>query len=162
MKNFLIPLLLLTLLLLTSVAWAAETATPAPSRVGKVQLSELHDDILDLILAKPENATLKKDKETQEANDLKRNAAIQAASKAGKEGKELQAVMSEFPQNDYQGQQKLERLVRTEVLRIIAKKYGNRFTVVLDGDNNDSVIYLEGEIVDLTQTLKQAIQLNDF
>jgi len=124
-------------------------------------MSEIHDDILDLILAKPENAKFKKDKETQEANDQKRNAAIQAASAAGKEGKELQAVVSEFPQNDYQSQQKLERMVHAEVLRIIAKKYGNRFTVVLDGDNS-SVIYLEGEIVDLTQTLKQSILLNDF
>ena len=157
MKNFLIPLLLLT-----SVAWAAETSAPATSRVAKVDLSEIHDDILDLILAKPENAAFKKAKETEEANDLKRHAAIQAASAAGKEGKELQAVVREFPQNDYQSQQKLERMVRTEILRIIAKKYGSRFTVVLDGDNTDSVIYLEGEITDLTQTLKQAIQLNDF
>jgi len=154
-------ILLLPLLLLTSVAWAAETSVPAPTHVAKVQMSEIHDDILDLILAKPENAKFKKDKETQEANDQKRNAAIQAASAAGKEGKELQAVVSEFPQNDYQSQQKLERMVHAEVLRIIAKKYGNRFTVVLDGDNS-SVIYLEGEIVDLTQTLKQSILLNDF
>ena len=97
-----------------------------------------------------------------EANDQKRNAAMQAVSADGKEGKDLQAVIKDFPQNDYQSQQKLDRMVRTEVLRIIAKKYGSRFTVVLDGDNNDSVIYLDGEIVDLTQTLKQAIQLNDF
>lgn len=157
MNNLLIPLMMLT-----SMTWAAETAAPAPSRVAKVEMNELHDDILDLILAKPENATLKKDKETHEANDQKRNVAMQTASAAGKEGKELQAVMSEFPQNDYQSQQKLDRMVRTEILRIITKKYGNRFTVVLDGDNADSVIYLDGEIVDLTQTLKQAIQLNDF
>ena len=163
MKNLLIPLFLATpLMLLSSMTWAAETAAPAPSRVAKVEMNELHDDILDLILAKPENATLKKDKETQEGNDQKRNAALQAASAAGKEGKELQAVMSELPQNDYQSQQKLERMVRIEILRIIAKKYGSRFTVVIDGDNTDSVIYLEGEIIDLTQTLKQAIRLNDF
>ena len=157
MKTCLIPILLVMSLVST---WAAET--PVTSRVAKVALNEIHDDILDLILAKPENAALKKAKETAEANDQKRNAAMQAVSADGKEGKDLQAVIKDFPQNDYQSQQKLDRMVRTEVLRIIAKKYGSRFTVVLDGDNNDSVIYLDGEIVDLTQTLKQAIQLNDF
>ena len=157
MKTYLIPFLLMM-----SLAYAAEVPAPAASRVAKVALNEIHDDVLDLILAKPENAALKKAKETAEANDQKRNAAMQAAAADGKEGKDLLAAMKDFPQNDYQAQQKLDRMVRTEVLRIIAKKYGSRFSVVLDGDNNDSVIYLDGEIVDLTQTLKQAIQLNDF
>lgn len=159
MKTCLIPILLVMSLATT---WAVETAAPATSRVAKVALSEIHDDILDLILAKPENAALKKAKETEEINEVKRNTAIQVAHESGKEGKELQAVMQEFPQSDYQSQQKLDRMVRTEVLRLVAKKYGSRFTVVLDADTTDSVIFLNGEIVDLTQTLKQAIQLNDF
>lgn len=153
------------LLGISTLTWAVETtpvtaaAAPAAARVAKIHLNEIHDDLLDLVLAKPENAALKKSKELKDANDLKRNQTMQAGDQ---DGKTVEELLKAIPNEDYQTQQKLERLMRTEILRIVTKKYGTRFTIVLDGDNNESIIFLEGEIVDLTQALKQAIQLNDF
>jgi hypothetical protein len=150
--------LLLLLPMSAPRAWAAEPA-PAPVRVAKIQLNELHDDLFELVLNKPENAALKKSKELNDANDLKRNAISQGGDK---DGKTVEELLHTVPDNDYQAMEKLERLVRAEVLRIVTKKYGNRFSVILDGDNNQSLIYLDGEMIDLTQTLKQSLQLNEF
>ncbi len=154
-----------TLFFISTVSWGVEAtpvapvAAPAPARVAMIHLNEIHDDLLDLVIAKPENDALKKIKELNDANDLKRNQISQAGDK---DGKTVEEQLKAIPDNNYQMQQKLERLVRAEILRMVTKKYGNRFTIVLDGDNSGSLVFVDGEIIDLTQTLKQAIQLNEF
>ena len=72
------------------------------------------------------------------------------------EGEEGLAVSPEM------AHQRLERLKKAELLKFVVKKYGKRFVAVLDSNYGDSVIFMDGEIVDLTQSIHQALQLNEF
>lgn len=151
-------LLCLVLLTLSMHAWSVEL-TPSDIRIAKINLSELNDDLRDVILAKVENAALKKEVEAAEAADEVRSQAMQAASQAGKN---IQEVLKDLPGSDGKAGQRLDRLMKAEVLKFIVKKYGKRYVAVLDADYGDTVLYLDGEIVDLTQTIRQALQLNEF
>jgi hypothetical protein len=149
---------LLALVLIGALA-AAET-TPGEIRVAKVDIEGLHDELREVILAKPENAALKKADEEFTALDEKRNKAAQQASRAGKDPQE---ALKDLAEPDGQVRQKVDRLIKTEILRFVVKKYGNRFTVVLDSSQaTDAIIYLDGEIVDVTQAIRQSLQLNTF
>ena len=155
-----ISALLVLLCSVTISAWSADNLPGVvEARIAKVDMNELESDLRDVVLAKPENAALKKDIEAGEALDDKRNKAMQAASQAGKD---VQAVLKDLPTSDGKAQQKLERLVKAELLKFVVKKYGKRFVVVLDSNYGDSVIYLDGELVDITQSIRQAMQLNEF
>ena len=152
--------LLLLISSITSHVWSAEPV-PAVSdvRIAKVDMSELEDDLRDVVLAKAENATLKKDVEAAVALDDLRSKAMQEASKAGKDmGEALQAV----PGSDGKAQQRLERLKKAELLKFIVKKFGKRYVAVLDTNSSDSIIYIDGEVVDITQSVRQALQLNEY
>ena len=151
--------LLLAVFLVSSFAAAAETA-PTETRVAKVDIFGLHDELREVLLAKPEHAALKKAADENSALEEKRNKAMQQASRAGKD---IQDVLKDLAEPDEQVQQRLDRLIKAEILRFVVKKYGNRFTVVLDSNQaNEAILYLDGEIVDVTQAIRQSLQLNTF
>lgn len=153
-------LLLLLLTLSCGALYAA--AAPAPqARIAKIELSELEDDLHDVIFAKPEHATLKTQFEAMEKAEAERSRLMQEAHTAGKD---INEALKSAPEVDNRVGQKLDRVTRGELLRFLVKRYGNRYLAIIDGSqmNNDAIVYLDGEIVDLTQTVKQALQLNDF
>ena len=150
-----IPLryLLLSVLFLSSFAAAAET-TPTVTRVAKVDVAGLHDELREVILAKPEYAALKNAGDAYNALEEKRNTATQQAECAGKD---VEEALKDLAELDEQVPLKIDRLIKAEILRFVVKNYGNRFTVVLDSDQAtpDAFIYLDGEIVDITQAIRQ-------
>lgn len=150
--------LCLLLLTFSLQAWSVEAAA-SDIRIAKVDLSELDDDLRDVVLAKAENAALKKEVEAADATDGLRNKAMQAASQSGKD---IQEALKDVPGSDGKAHQRLERLKKAELLKFVVKKYGKRFVAVLDSNYGDSVIFMDGEIVDLTQSIHQALQLNEF
>ncbi len=141
-------------------------AAPAPAasapviRIAKIDLSAVQDDLLDVLFAKPEHAELKKSLDALDKADAERDRLTKEAAAAGKDPDE---AVKNLPVLDDKPRQRLERLIHAELLRFLVKRYGSRFAVVLDtASNPDAIIYLDGEVVDVTQTVKQALQLNDF
>ena len=157
----LLSLALLFAVLNTAPLAAADTAATAPViRVAKIDLATVQDDLLDTLFAKPENAELKKSLDALDKAEAERDRLSREASAAGKDPDE---AVKNLPALDDKPRQRLERLIHAELLRFLVKRYGNRFAVILDATSGpDAVIYLDGEIVDVTQTVKQALQLNDF
>ncbi len=152
--------LLLLISSITSHVWSAEPApTASDVRIAKIDMSELDDDLRDVVLAKAENAALKKEVEAATTLDDARSKAMQEASKAGKD---MGEVLQTTPGSDGKAHQRLERLKKAELLKFIVKKFGKRYVAVLDTNYSDSIIYLDGEVVDITQSVRQALQLNEF
>lgn len=147
----------LILLSLLAHAWGADPAGEA--RIAQVNIGELEADLRDVVLAKPENAALKKDLAAAEILDEQRNKSIQEAAAAGKD---LTVAMKAVPGSDGKATERLERLMRAEVLRFVVKKYGKRYVAVFNSNYLDSALYIDGDIIDLTQSIRQALQLNEF
>ena len=150
--------------LLALAAFILHAADPAPEtqpRVAKLDFSELQEELSDRLLAKPENGTLKQELEAQEKAEAVRNKAMQQAHA---EGKDLALALKDLPDVDHKPRQRLERLIKSEILRFLVKRYKNRFAVILDASQfgEESIVYLDGEVVDITQAVKQALQLNEF
>jgi hypothetical protein len=153
--------LFLFLLIICGGLVQAEVAPVPQSRIAKIELGELEDDLRDVIFAKPEYAALKAQVETMEKAEAERNRLIQEAHAAGKD---INEALKAAPEVDERVRQKLTRVTQGELLRFLVKRYGNRFLAIIDSNqmSTDSIIFLDGEVVDLTQTVKQALQLNDF
>ncbi len=147
----------LMLLSLIAHAWCADPAGEA--RIAQVNISELEAELRDVVLAKPENVALKKDLAAAEILDDQRNKSIQEAAAAGKD---LTVAMKAVPGSDGKAAERLERLMRAEVLRFVVKKYGKRYVAVFNSNYLDSALFIDGDIIDLTQSIRQALQLNEF
>ncbi len=144
---------LFALTLLTSVitlSYGGET------KIAVLNLNDVEEMVKITVLAKPENV---EDKKAIAEND-KKMAEIHKAMNENKNDKDsMKATMNEMQKLNEQrreSDQKIERQVKAEIIRICKEATKGKYSVILNADYiSESIITKDAELIDITIDVKE-------